>query len=125
MSQRILAADDDAVMREIYQYVLTGTGYEVTVVPDGREALAALRAKAFHLVLLDIKMPGVSGWAVLEVIRSTPEWQDIPVVMVSALPEPPSDNVDASRRYDCYVTKKKTGNELLVLVDQALKGTLP
>ena len=125
MGKRILAADDDAVMCEVYQYVLSDAGYEVTVVRDGREALAALREKSFHLVLLDIKMPGVSGWGTLEVIRTTPEWQDIPVVMVSVLPEPPSEDVEPSRRYDCYVTKKKTGKDLLMFVDQALNGVLP
>ncbi len=124
MSQCLIAADDDPVIREVYQYVLGGAGYDVTVVRNGRQVLAALHTLTPDLILLDIKMPDLSGWEVLEVIRTTPEWQDIPVVMVSALPEPPSDNVDASRRYDCYVTKKKTGNELLVLVDQALKGTL-
>ncbi len=124
MSQCLIAADDDPVIREVYQYVLGDAGYDVTVVRNGRQVLAALHTLTPDLILLDIKMPDLSGWEVLEVIRTTPEWQDIPVVMVSALPEPPSDNVDASRRYDCYVTKKKTGNELLVLVDQALKGTL-
>ena len=124
MTQRLIAADDDPVMREVYQYVLGDAGYEVTVVRNGRQVLAALHTQTPDLVLLDIKMPDLSGWEVLEVIRTAPEWQDIPVVMVSALPEPPNDDVDASRRYDCYVTKKKTGNELLVLVDQALKGML-
>ena len=123
MGKRILTIDDDAVMCEVYKYVLTEEGYDVTVVRDGRKALAELRVKTPDLILLDIKMPNMSGWEVLEVIRTTPEWQDIPVVMVSALPEPSSDDVQTSRRYDCYVTKKKTGNELLVLVDQALKGT--
>ena len=125
MGQRILAADDDAVMREVYQYVLNDIDYEVTVVRDGREALATLRVKTPDLILLDIRMPNMSGWEVLEVIRTTPAWQDIPVVMVSALPEPPSEDVDASRRYDCYVTKKKTGADLIELVEQALAGRLP
>ena len=124
MGQYILAADDDVVMCQVYHYVLTDEGYEVTIVKDGGQALAELQVKTPDLILLDIKMPNMSGWEVLEVIRTTPEWQDIPVVMVSGLPEPSSDDEQTAHRYDCYVTKKKTGNELLGLVDRALKGTL-
>ncbi len=124
MAQRVLAVDDEIVMREVYEYVLADAGYEVTVARDGREALVALGREVPDLILLDVKMPNLSGWETLEIIRTTSEWQGIPVVMVSALPEPPGDEVDASRRYDCYLTKKKTGNDLLVLVDQALNGAL-
>ncbi len=124
MAQRVLAVDDEIVMREVYEYVLADAGYEVTVARDGREALVALGREVPDLILLDVKMPNLSGWETLEVIRTTSEWRGIPVVMVSALPEPPGDEVDASRRYDCYLTKKKTGNDLLVLVDQALNGAL-
>ena len=125
MSHCILAVDDLPGMREVYYALLSEEGYEVMVAKDGHEALSLLESQSPDLILLDIDMPGLTGWEVLETVRSNGEWQEIPVIMVTALTEPPSIERDSYTHYDCYVTKKQTGNDLLELVEQALSGDLP
>ena len=124
MAHRILAVDDNEIMRQVYMDLLSEEGYDVTVARDGKEGLSALKRAVPDLILLDIDMPDLSGWEVLEIIRATPEWRDIPTIMVTVLPEPPASEEDSYPRHDCYLTKKKTGNDLLALVQQGLNGEL-
>ena len=124
VAKRILAVDDNPVMLEVYWQFLTQEGYEVTVAKDGSEALKALEAGDPDLVLLDIEMPNMSGWQLLEIMRSRVEWHEIPVIMVTALIERGATEEGAHPVYDCYVTKKTTGSELLTLVAEALEGAV-
>ena len=124
MKKRILAVDDNPMMRQVYERVVSDAGYDVTVVRDGIEALRTLEAETPDLILLDIDMPNLSGWEVLEIVRKDRRWEETPIIMVSALPEPVHGGRAASLEYNCYVTKKKTGKDLLILVEQALRGSL-
>ncbi len=124
MAKRILAVDDNPVMLDVYIQLLTQEGYQVTVAKDGSEALKVLEAEDLDLVLLDIGMPNISGWQLLEIMRSRVEWHDIPVIMVTALIQPSATGDEPHPGYDCYVTKKVTGRELLTLVAEALEGTV-
>jgi CheY-like chemotaxis protein len=112
-------------MREIYSRVLSEAGYEVIMAANGTEALKTLETAKPDLMLLDIEMPNLSGWQVLETMRSRVETRDIPVVLVTGLVEPSAVELASKPRYDCYVTKKTTGKELLALVEQVLAGGPP
>lgn len=81
---RILVVDDVAENRDVLRRHLARQGHEVTEAPDGPTALARLAAASFDLVLLDMQMPGMDGFQVLERIKSQPATRDVPVVMVSA-----------------------------------------
>ncbi len=124
VGKRILAVDDNPVMLDVYWHLLTEEGYEVTLAKDGSQALKSLEAGDPDLVLLDIEMPDISGWQLLEIMRSRVEWHDIPVIMVTALIEPSDENRETLPEYNLYVTKKTTGKELLLLVEQGIDGTL-
>jgi class 3 adenylate cyclase len=85
---RILLADDNPDNREYLSRCLTRELHQVVAVEDGTAALAALRAAGeapFDLVLLDILMPGMNGYRVLQELKSDPALRDLPVVMISAL----------------------------------------
>src|SRR5207248_9631666 len=60
-------------------------GYGSVRAVDGRDALERLQSEAFDLVLLDVMMPGIDGFGVLERMKSHPKWQHIPVIMISAM----------------------------------------
>jgi len=81
----VLVADDDAVNRLLLASGLERDGYLVRAVANGLEALEALRDGLFDCVLLDVLMPGMDGYQVLECIRSQPRFRHVPVIMISAL----------------------------------------
>lgn len=72
MAQRILVIDDDAYIRDLYEEVLTGEGYDVTTAQDGQEGLTHLVKGGFDAVLLDIMMPKLDGVGVLTKIKESP-----------------------------------------------------
>ncbi|MDQ1557824.1 MAG: adenylate cyclase [Pyrinomonadaceae bacterium] len=83
----VLVVDDSETNRDILARRLSREGYEVECAADGALALEAVAARKFDLVLLDIMMPGLNGYQVLERLKATPELRDIPVIMISALDE--------------------------------------
>lgn len=87
---RILVVDDGVENREVLRRRLERSGHVVETAEDGRQALAHLGARSYDLVLLDVLMPELDGFAVLEAIKGTPALRDIPVIMISALDEIPS-----------------------------------
>ncbi len=85
MSARILVVDDIEDNRAVLQRRLERQGYAVECAPSGRTALEMLASARFDLVLLDVMMPELDGFAVLERIKAVPETRDVPVIMISAL----------------------------------------
>jgi adenylate cyclase len=81
----ILVVDDDPVNRRLLARTLETLGHDVVTATDGREALDALRAQEFDIVLLDIVMPELDGMAVLERIKADEVLRATPVIMISAL----------------------------------------
>ncbi|MDQ4006458.1 MAG: response regulator [Actinomycetota bacterium] len=93
MSGSILVVDDDAVVRSMLSRLLEQRDHDVTTAKDGREALDLLRTETFDVVLLDVLMPLVDGFQVLEQMKGDPKLRHIPVVMVTAL-----DDVESAAR---------------------------
>jgi two-component system chemotaxis response regulator CheY len=86
MESNVLVVDDSAAIRKILQRVLRQTGMiigEIYEAGDGQEALELLHAKNVGLVLSDINMPKMDGLQLLASMKNTPEWRDIPVVMIT------------------------------------------
>jgi adenylate cyclase len=84
---RILVVDDNAGNRDMLSRRLDREGYSVDTAANGREALEKLEAGGFDLVLLDIVMPELDGFAVLQSIRANQRWKEVAVIMISALDE--------------------------------------
>jgi DNA-binding response OmpR family regulator len=78
----VLVVDDDADVRALVCELLARAGYEVSEAPNGREALRLLYDERPDLIVLDVSMPELDGWATLERVR---EVSSVPVVMLSAL----------------------------------------
>jgi CheY-like chemotaxis protein len=87
---RILVVDDGADNREVLRRRLERSGHAVEMAEHGRRALELLTTAPFDLVLLDVLMPELDGFAVLEAIKGNAALRDIPVIMISALDEMPS-----------------------------------
>jgi len=84
---RILVVDDNAGNRDMLSRRLEREGYSVDTAEDGRQALEKLETGSFDLVLLDIVMPELDGFAVLQSIRANQRWKEVAVIMISALDE--------------------------------------
>ncbi len=84
----ILVVDDDPDIRDLIQAILEAVGHEIALAADGQEALNKLRRKAYDLVVLDIMMPTMSGYEVLEQIRAMPSRASTPVIVVTAKHDP-------------------------------------
>jgi DNA-binding response OmpR family regulator len=114
----VLVVDDDADVRALVSTLLTQAGYLVAEAPDGRAALKALYGQRPDLVMLDVNMPDLDGWATLERIRDV---SDVPVVMLSARGQE-LEKVRALRAgADDYVTKPFGRQELLARVESVLR----
>jgi len=83
----VLVVDDSPVNRDLLRRILEREGYRTSLVSDGNTALQKLRESRFDLILLDVLMPGMSGFEVLQSIRSSGDNHGAPVIMISALDE--------------------------------------
>jgi CheY-like chemotaxis protein len=81
--QTVLVIDDDAMARELLERMLTREGYQVLLASDGQSGLALAMTERPMAIVLDILMPGASGWSVLSRLKATPELQRIPVIVHS------------------------------------------
>lgn len=81
----VLVVDDNEANRDLLRRRLKRQGYRVTVAEDGFHALELMQAQPFDLVLLDIMMPRMNGYQVLEQVKANPELRDIPILVISAL----------------------------------------
>jgi adenylate cyclase len=86
-SGSILVVDDNGINRDLLSRYLERQGHAVQVAHNGRQALEMIATGAFDLVLLDIAMPGLTGYEVLQNLKSSETWRDLPVIMISALDE--------------------------------------
>jgi two-component system chemotaxis response regulator CheY len=83
----ILIADDNPIFRQVIEVALRGKAYLVQCANDGRAALDMMEAQTPDLLLLDVAMPVLDGMAVLRAIRADARWQDLPVILVTAMTE--------------------------------------
>ncbi len=116
---KILVVDDDPKLRAFVERGLTESGMACTVAPDGETALERVRRDRPDLVLLDVMLPGLQGWDVLEAMRR--ESIDIPVIFVTA-----RDGVDERVRGlrmggDDYIVKPFAFSELVARIHVALR----
>ena len=90
---KILIVEDDTALREIYTAGLQAETFQVVTASDGEEALATAVRERPDLIVLDVMMPKISGFDVLDILRSTPETKDVKVIMMTAL----SQDTDRAR----------------------------
>ena len=83
--KRILFVEDDDALAGVYLVRLQGEGFDVKRVSNGEEALASIVSFKPDLILLDIMMPKISGFDVLDIIKNTPEASNVKIVVLTAL----------------------------------------
>jgi PAS domain S-box-containing protein len=117
---RILWADDNADMRAYVSRLLRGS-FELEIVADGKSALEAVRARKPDLVLADVMMPALDGFALLREIRSDPNLSEVPVILLSARAGEEARIEGLQAGADDYLTKPFSSRELLAVVRSNIK----
>lgn len=120
-SCRILFLEDEPTIREVLKEYMTISGYEVTTARRGDEAMELLRRQRYDAAVLDIMVPGIDGFAVLQYIRS--EIPDMAVIMLTALDDEKTQ-VQAFNLYaDDYIIKPVSPIILLKRIETVLRRT--
>lgn len=117
---RVLVVDDDHDYVDILRTQLERRGFAVTTAEGGAEALARLQDQKPDVVLLDVMMPDINGFDVLQRIRETPLTASLPVILISAKGD--EDDMMAGYQFgaDYYITKPCTPPQLLYAVGLVL-----
>lgn len=127
---KIMLVEDDNSLREIYSIRLTAEGYTIVSAGDGEEALAVAVRERPDLIISDVMMPKISGFDMLDILRSTPETKDIKVIMMTALSSEDQRVRGENLGADRYLVKSQVGIEDVVntvhevLGDRASDGTI-
>lgn len=122
---KILLVEDDKSLREIYGVRLLAEGYDIVSAGDGEEALAMAIKERPNLIVSDVMMPKISGFDMLDILRSTTETKDIKVIMMTALSSEDQRLRGQQLGADRYLVKSQVGIEDVVRTVHEVLGDAP
>jgi len=105
--KKILLVEDDTSLAGVYRSRLEIEGFEVREVNNGEQALASAIEFRPDLILLDVMMPKISGFDVLDILRNTPETANIRIIMLTALSQPKDKEHASALGVDDYLVKSQ------------------
>ena len=118
---RVLVVDDEADIVALVAYHLARSGYRVSTASNGPDGLAAARQERPAILVLDLMLPGLSGYEVLEELRASDSTRDIPVLMLTARREEQDRIRGLALGADDYLTKPFSPQELVLRVGAILR----
>jgi len=121
VSHRILVVDDEPDITALVAYHLAKAGYRVSTAANGPDALKAAREERPDIVILDVMLPGVSGYDVLDELRKRSETKDVGVILLTARREEPDRIRGLTLGADDYLTKPFSPHELALRVSALLR----
>ncbi len=119
---KLLLVEDDNNLREIYGARLMAEGFEIVSAADGEEALALAVKEKPDLIISDVMMPKISGFDMLDILRTTPETKDTKVIMMTALSQPEDRARGESLGADRYLVKSQVTLEDVVATVHEVLG---
>jgi CheY-like chemotaxis protein len=122
---KILLVEDDKSLREIYGVRLLAEGYDIVSAGDGEEALAMAIKERPELIVSDVMMPKISGFDMLDILRSTTETRTIKVIMMTALSSEDQRARGEALGADRYLVKSQVGIEDVVRTVHDVLGDAP
>src|SRR5690606_5970455 len=122
---KIMLVEDDKSLREIYGVRLLAEGYDIVSAGDGELALAMAIKERPDLIISDVMMPKISGFDMLDILRSTTETRNIKVIMMTALSSEEQRARGEQLGADRYLVKSQVGIEDVVRVVHEVLGDAP
>lgn len=120
-----MLVEDDKSLREIYGVRLLAEGYDIVTAGDGEEALAMAIKERPALIISDVMMPKISGFDMLDILRSTTETKDIKVIMMTALSSEEQRTRSEKLGADRYLVKSQVGIEDVIRTVHEVLGDTP
>ena len=105
--KKILLVEDDMALSAVYRSRLEIEGFDVREANNGEDALSATVEYRPDLILLDVMMPKISGFDVLDILRNTPETANVRIIMLTALSQPKDKERSESLGVDDYLVKSQ------------------
>ena len=118
---RILIVEDNQLSSKLLKQLLTAHGYEVSESPEGLQALDIARDEQPDLILMDIRLPDISGLEVTRLLKQDDRTKTIPIVAVTALATPDDEKKGLESGCDAYVPKPITLGNFLRTIESFLK----
>lgn len=120
MPKKVLIVDDEPSIIVPLQFLMEQNGYEVLVAFSGEEAIEAIEQHHPKLVLLDIMLPIIDGFEVCQRIREKPEWNDIRIIMLTAMGSDANIAKGLALGADAYITKPFSNSEVIAKVRELM-----
>ena len=117
---KVLVIENEPNVRKLMTTNLTTSGYQVLVASDGEEGIKLAQQECPDLILLDVMLPGISGWDVLTTIKTTPQLQKVPVIIMTASVQESSEDKALAMGAIGYLAKPFDIDRLLHQVKQIL-----
>ena len=121
----ILVIDDEVDILDLLEMILELEGYCVITAGDGNQGLQLAKTHRPDLILLDLMMPGMDGYAVVEMLKAKPDLATIPVIMLTALAQVNERIQGLTAGAEDYITKPFESQELVLRIESVLSRTLP
>ncbi len=123
---RILVIDDDASLLQMVRLMLEREGHEVLLAEGGEEGLNAAFTQSPDLAVIDLMMPGLSGYSVTRALRADPRTQTMPILILTARGQPMDRQMALDAGANAHMTKPVTSKELIARINEITRtGTLP
>ncbi len=119
---RVLVVEDSVGVRELERVILEGAGYQVETAVDGLDGASRLRDDPADLVLSDVEMPGMDGFALTRTIRRTTGWENVPVIIMTSRGEDHARQAGLEAGCSAYLLKNEFDQDQLVQTVRRLVG---
>ncbi len=117
----IFLADDEYLQLQCFSEILADAGYEVRTATNGKFALRSIQQAPPDLVVLDVKMPGMSGYQIYHALQGDEKTRDIPVIFMSGMEREAGETEDLALNNVDYLLKPITFQELLTHIEQVFQ----
>jgi DNA-binding response OmpR family regulator len=122
MPKEILIVDDEPGVVVAIQFLMEQQGYNVLVAKSGEDALEAIYKYKPDLAILDIMLPGISGWEVCEIVRLNPDYRNVKIIFLTARGGEAEIARGLALGADAYITKPFSNEELVATVNAVLES---
>lgn len=120
MTQTVLIVDDEPNIVIPLQFLMEQNGYNVFVAETGEYAVEAIKNQKPDIILLDIMLPGLDGFEICRMIRETPEWQNIKIILVTAMSRDADITKGLSLGADAFIIKPFSNAKVVDKVKELL-----